>query len=35
MKMDIVTTAKVDGDTLTGESKLGSFGTAQLSGTRA
>jgi hypothetical protein len=35
MKMDIATTAKVDGDTLTGESKIGSFGTAQLSGTRA
>jgi hypothetical protein len=35
MKMDIATTATVDGDTLTGESKLGSFGTAQLSGTRA
>jgi hypothetical protein len=35
MKMDIQTTAKVDGDTLTGESKLGSFGTAQLTGTRA
>jgi hypothetical protein len=35
MKMDIETTAKVDGDNLTGESKLGSFGTAQLTGTRA
>ena len=35
MKMDIVTTAKVEGDTLTGEAKLGSFGTAQLTGTRA
>ena len=35
MKMDIETTAKVDGDTLTGESKLGSFGSAQITGTRA
>jgi hypothetical protein len=33
--MEIETTATVEGDTLTGESKLGSFGTAQLSGTRA
>lgn len=35
MKMDIQTTATVEGDTLKGESKLGSFGTAQLTGTRA
>ena len=35
MKMDIVTTAKVEGDSLAGEAKLGSFGTAQLTGTRA
>ena len=35
MPMQIETTAKVDGDTLTGESKLGSFGTAKLTGTRA
>lgn len=35
MKMDIATTATVAGDSLTGESKLGSFGTAQLTGTRA
>ena len=34
MKMDIVTTATVAGDALTGEAKLGSFGTAQLTGTR-
>jgi hypothetical protein len=35
MPMQIETTATVDGDTLTGESKLGSFGTAKLTGTRA
>lgn len=35
MPMEIETTATVDGDNLTGESKLGSFGTAQLTGTRA
>ena len=35
MKMDIETTATVNGDTLEGESKLGSFGTAKLTGTRA
>ena len=35
MPMQIETTAKVDGDTLTGESKLGAFGTASLTGTRA
>lgn len=35
MPMEIETTATVDGDTLTGESKLGSFGTAKLTGTRA
>ncbi len=35
MPMDIETTATVEGDTLTGESKLGSFGTAKLTGTRA
>jgi hypothetical protein len=33
--MQIETTATVDGDTLNGESKLGSFGTAKLTGTRA
>ncbi len=35
MPMDIETTATIDGDTLTGQSKLGSFGSAQLAGTRA
>ena len=35
MPMEIETTATVDGDNLTGESKLGSFGTAKLTGTRA
>ena len=35
MPMQIDTTATIDGDTLTGESKLGSFGTAKLTGTRA
>ena len=35
MKMDIETSATVDGDTIKGESKLGSFGTAQITGTRA
>ena len=35
MPMQIETTATIDGDTLTGESKLGSFGTAKLTGTRA
>ena len=35
MPMEIETTATVDGDTLAGESKLGSFGTAKLTGTRA
>jgi hypothetical protein len=35
MPIQIDTTATIDGDTLTGESKLGSFGTAQLTGTRA
>ena len=35
MPMQIETTATVDGDTLNGESKLGSFGTAKLTGTRA
>jgi aerobic carbon-monoxide dehydrogenase large subunit len=35
MPMQIETTATVDGDTLTGESKLGAFGTAKLNGTRA
>lgn len=35
MPIEIQTTATIDGDTLTGQSKLGSFGTAQLSGTRA
>ena len=35
MPMAIETTATIDGDTLNGESKLGSFGTAKLTGTRA
>ena len=35
MPMAIETTATIDGDNLTGESKLGSFGTAKLTGTRA
>jgi hypothetical protein len=35
MPIEIQTTATIEGDTLTGESKLGSFGTAQLAGTRA
>jgi hypothetical protein len=35
MKMDIATTATINGDTLDGESKLGSFGTAKITGTRA
>ena len=35
MAMDIETSATVDGDTITGESKLGTFGTAKLTGTRA
>ena len=35
MPMQIETTATVDGDSLAGESKLGSFGTAKLTGTRA
>jgi hypothetical protein len=35
MPMDIQTTATIDGDNLTGEAKLGSFGTAQITGTRA
>ena len=35
MKMDIETTATVNGDSLEGESKLGSFGTAKITGTRA
>jgi carbon-monoxide dehydrogenase large subunit len=35
MAIQIETTATIDGDTLTGQSKLGSFGSAQLSGTRA
>lgn len=35
MPMEIETTATVDGDNLSGESKLGSFGTAKLTGTRA
>lgn len=35
MPMQIETTATVDGDNLTGEAKLGSFGTAKLTGTRA
>ena len=35
MKMDIETTATVNGDSIEGESKLGSFGTAKITGTRA
>ena len=35
MPMDIETTATVSGDSITGEAKLGSFGTAKLTGTRA
>lgn len=35
MPMTIETTATVEGDTLTGQSSLGSFGTAKLTGTRA
>jgi hypothetical protein len=35
MPMDISTTATIDGDNLTGEAKLCSFGTAQITGTRA
>ena len=35
MAMQIDTTATIDGDNLTGEAQLGSFGSAQISGTRA
>ena len=35
MPMQIATTATIEGDTLTGEAQLGSFGSAQLTGTRA
>ena len=35
MPMQIDTTATVDGDNITGEAKLGSFGTAKITGTRA
>ena len=35
MPIQIETTETIDGDTLNGTSKLGSFGTAQLTGTRA
>ena len=35
MPMQIATTATIEGDTLTGEAQLGSFGAAQLTGTRA
>ena len=35
MPMKIDTTATIEGDTLTGEATLGSFGKAKLSGTRA
>lgn len=35
MPMDIETTAVVDGDNITGDAKLGTFGTAKLTGTRA
>ena len=35
MAITIESTATVDGDTITGESKLGAFGTATFTGTRA
>ena len=35
MPMKVDTTATIDGDTLTGESILGSFGKAKITGTRA
>ena len=35
MALTIAATATVDGDTITGESKLGAFGTATFTGTRA
>lgn len=35
MPMEILTTATIDGDNLSGQSKLGSMGTATLTGTRA
>ena len=35
MPMEIPTTVTIDGDNLSGEAKLGSFGTAKLTGTRA
>ena len=35
MPMKIETTATIEGDKLTGQAQLGSFGTAQLTGTRA
>ena len=35
MPMDIATKATIDGDSLTGEATLGSFGSAKLAGTRA
>ena len=35
MPMEIATKATIDGDTLTGEATLGSFGSAKLTGTRA
>jgi hypothetical protein len=35
MPMQIETTATVEGDSINGEAKLGSFGTAKITGTRA
>lgn len=35
MPIEILTTATIDGDNLTGEAKLGPIGTAKLTGTRA
>ena len=35
MPMKIETTATIDGDKLTGKAQLGSFGSAELTGTRA
>ena len=35
MPMEIETAATIDGDNLAGEAKLGAFGTAKLTGTRA
>lgn len=35
MPMKVEATATIDGDTLSGEAKLGAFGTAEFTGTRA